>query len=514
MKTTDELKAENQAIRDFLANGAEERLRAIPGVMHVSVGLKQTNNRATAELCIRVYVREKVARNQLSPSELVPPAINGIPTDVNVVDDFEFQADTTRYRPIMGGIQITNRIVDLGDNGRINMSRGTLGCTAIDKTDDTPVLLSNWHVLFANSARKGDKIFQPSPSAVPPASLADLPLRPRDDQDKIAILRRSIISDKVDGAIAAIDVSSCCHCCGIHFTNSINGLSARGRPARNTIVGDARAVGGMPVFKAGAATLRAEGVVIDDNYPSFAIEKSGVTYTFTGQIAIENSDSTAPFSEHGDSGSAIINLDNKIVGLLFAGSKNRTVKGTVRPFVSLANHIGDVLSALNIRIPYSPDVVVTSGARLTDVPVFEAPIPEPYRALRARLAAHARTAQLLAHGERHRDEVVHLINHCRPVTVAWHRSQGPALLATVMGAVRDRRSELPERVKGVALHEALERVRGVLAAHGSDALRATLAIPDADLLIEACRRSNNLDTVFDGVAAGEPLPMAADGTRP
>src|SRR5262245_13764513 len=140
MKTTDELRAENQAVRDFLASGAEERLRAIPGVTHVSVGLKQTENRATPQLCIRVYVREKVARGRLSPDQLIPPTINGIPTDVNVIGDFEFQADTSRQRPIIGGIQITNRIVDLGDSGRPELSRGTLGCMAIDNTDHAPVL--------------------------------------------------------------------------------------------------------------------------------------------------------------------------------------------------------------------------------------------------------------------------------------------------------------------------------------------------------------------------------------
>jgi hypothetical protein len=513
MKTTDQLRAENQAIRDLLASGAEDRLRAIPGVTHVSVGLKQTQNRATAELCIRVYVREKLDRARLSPSELIPPEIDGIPTDVNVVEEFEFQADTTRYRPIIGGCQITNRIIDLGDSGRPQIERGTLGCTAIDKTDDAPVVLSNWHVLFASSGRKGDKVFQPSPSAVPPTSLADLPLRPKDDQDKIAILRRSVINDKVDGAIAAIDVSSCCHCCGIHFTNSINGLNEGGRPSRNTIVGDARAVGGMPVFKVGAATRRAEGVVIDDNYPSFSITKSGATYTFNGQIAIENSNTAKPFSEHGDSGSVIINLENKIVGLLFAASKGRTVKGTVRPFVTLANHIGDVLSALNIRIPYSPDVVVTSGATLTDVPVFEAPVPEPYRELRARLQRHQRTARLLLEGERHREEILHLINHCRPVTVAWHRCQGPALLAVVMGAIRDRRHQLPETVKGVALHEALERMRGVLAANGSAALRTAFDSADADLVVAACRSSNDLEAVFADLAAGQVRGIAVDGAR-
>lgn len=58
-----------------------------------------------------------------------------------------------------------------------------------------------------------------------------------------------------------------------------------------------------------------------------------------------------PFSLHGDSGSAIINLQNKIVGLLFAADKKVVVKGVEQAFVTLANHISDVFTELKIRIP-------------------------------------------------------------------------------------------------------------------------------------------------------------------
>ena len=43
-----------------------------------------------------------------------------------------------------------------------------------------------------------------------------------------------------------------------------------------------------------------------------------------------------------------------------------------------------------------------------------------------------RTSVVIAHRlstVQHADEIMRLIHHCRPVTVAWHRSQGPALLA-------------------------------------------------------------------------------------
>src|ERR1041384_4280799 len=113
MKTNEELRAENEAIRAMLASGPADQLLAIPGVVHVSVGLKETAGEVIDQLCIRVYVKDKKDPVELSPAELSPPDINGVPTDVNVVPEFEFQEDNGNYRPIQGGSQISNRIIVL-----------------------------------------------------------------------------------------------------------------------------------------------------------------------------------------------------------------------------------------------------------------------------------------------------------------------------------------------------------------------------------------------------------------
>ena len=50
------------------------------------------------------------------------------------------------------------------------------------------------------------------------------------------------------------------------------------------------------------------------------------------------------FSSGGDSGSLIVDLNNRPVGLLFAGSSSYTI----------ANHIDNVLSSFNVAIDGSP----------------------------------------------------------------------------------------------------------------------------------------------------------------
>lgn len=514
MTTDAQFKAEERALRELLASGVDQKLRALPNVFHVSVGLKEASRRLiTDRLCIRVYVRRKQSLAELAPGHRIPAEIHGVPTDVNVVPAFEFQADNSRYRPIKGGNQISNGRVDVdAPNMPPVVIAGTLGCVAIDNTDKDEVFLTAAHVLRAhtpiNTDNRGDPIFQPAPIWFPNLH-APLPVPHRftNDADKVAVVRRSVISNLVDAGIARIDVSSCCHCCGIHFSNEINGLSVGGTPPRSTIVGDFTANVGMQVFKVGAGTLRTEGTVVDTGFPSFSLQHGGQGFTFVGQLAIQNVTTTVQFSDFGDSGAVVVDAHNQIVGLVFAGG--RDASGVPAGFLTIANHISDVLSALNIHIPYSSDVKVTAAEPLMDVPVVaEAKIPAPYRALRERMQQRERTALIFGLGRQHTDEIMGLINHCRPVTVAWHRAQGPALLATLMGAVRDGHYRIPARVKGVALHEALERMREVLSKHGSPALRATMERREGDAIIDATRDRCDLHEIIERLAADPESELA------
>lgn len=530
MSGTEELIAANRAIRDLLESGVEEQLRALPGVFHVSVGLKERAGEVTDRLCIRVYVREKKEPGTLPASQLVPREIAGVPTDVNVVPRIGFTADNSRYRPIKGAIQISNRIVDVNDAGtRTQISRGTLGCIAIDLTDRSIVLLSNWHVLMANRARVGDRVYQPAPTSIPPVSLLELPKRPEDDTDAIAKIVRSVISDKVDGAIARVDVSSWCRCCGIDYREEIVGLSVGGRPGSNFIVGRRAATGGMTVFKVGQSTGRTEGRVVDPSYPTFCIARGSTAHLFTGQIEIAPADPARPFSVGGDSGAAVVDIDNHIVGLLFASSRVIEVpetpegeepppdpcaphrpapSGEEPPPRSFANHIADVCTALNIEIKFRIGSGTTAGERLerrvaVAAPTESEPVPAAYLRLRARLLRHAAGARVLAAAEAHREEIVNLVLHHRPVTRAWHHGRGPAFLATLLNTLRAGGEELPPPIGGVPGDMLLERMMGALKVHGSPELCEAVE-EFGPALLEAVRGSAVLDDVLDKLEASAP----------
>jgi len=328
-------------------------------------------------------------------------------------------------------------------------------------------------------------------------------VRPIDDHDAIGRILRSAITDRVDAAIATIDVSSCCGCCGIKYLKEIHGLSESNQPPRNTIVGRQRAFGGMQVFMRGKATGRSAGRVLDPDWARFTITERGSVYQFEHQIAIVSLNPAISFGEVGDSGSVIISFDNQIVGLFFGVGRNvmNTRTGGTHPFLGMANHIDDVLSELDISIPFSPATTPASGVLEVieegEVNALRA-VPEPYRAMREEMLRQPGTALLYKLAEQHRDEIVSLVNHCRPVTVAWHRAQGPAWLATVMGRIRERNNDLPTSVKGCELVEGLKRIRTALSEHGSEDLRASLD-EHGSSLIDAVERSHTLYQLMDNL---------------
>ncbi len=76
--------AQNEAIEQAKAVKAQhqEQLLALPNVVGVGVGLKETNDQFTDQIAIIVNVSKKMPLADLPPEAVVPPQIEGIATDV------------------------------------------------------------------------------------------------------------------------------------------------------------------------------------------------------------------------------------------------------------------------------------------------------------------------------------------------------------------------------------------------------------------------------------------------
>ncbi|HKW08963.1 MAG TPA: hypothetical protein VJO33_01210 [Gemmatimonadaceae bacterium] len=509
----EELVAAENAVFKQLAEGAEARLREIPGVFHVSAGMKEIGGRVTREMCIRIYVREKRPLESIPPRERIPKKIDGVPTDVLVPKTYQRLQDFSKHRPVKGGIAISNRVptpewILLPPPPKLVWGNpiGTFGCTATRRTNKKPVLLSNAHVLLAGKAEKGAYIFQPGAADV---HLGD-PVPVPKNKEMIATVVDSKFDVNVDCAIAELDVSSCCRCCcGIDFHDEINGLKGDdGRPPSDKIVDMRPPVSGLNVFKVGV-NGRTEGIISDKHHPlhQFPGDYGFPTLDLVDQISIGSTVDFGRFSAPGDSGAAVIDEQGWIVGLLFGSDKHPD--NPMNPF-SYANHIEKVCDALQIDINVT-NPHHTAGKPIA-VPAFDVlgeMDAEGYVAARERVLAHPMAQHILADpagawlfalGETYRAEVVRLVTAHRPVTVAWHRAGGPALFAKGLEAFRAGRDTLPVPAHGETLDGALAKVGNALAAHGSASLRDAIATHREELL-GAVRDSRTVDDVLKKLAS-------------
>jgi len=281
---------------------AEAELLRRPGVTGVDVGYKYVAGRRTNIFAIRVFVRRK---GSFAESDRIPTEIAGYPTDV-IQACPRFLDDTRHYDPVVGGISIGACRLELA---------GTLGMLVLDNVTNAPMALSNFHVLAADQGwRPGDSITQPA--TIDGGSCP---------QTVVATLVRAIQDGDVDAAVAHLTDRS--HQCEIADIGRITG---QGEPS--VLQGE------NSVRKRGRTTGFTYGEV-DGVEGSITIE--GIT--FVHQIVMTPADGNRVFADRGDSGSVIVNQQNQVIGLLFAGDDPPGTR-------VYANHIGHVLSKLNCSI--------------------------------------------------------------------------------------------------------------------------------------------------------------------
>ena len=306
----------------------EARLMRMRNVVAVGIGYKTVGNVRTNQICIVVSVIKKLPLIQLPESERVPAALASVPTDVvetGVI--FAFQDPTDKMRPARPGISI----------GHYQITAGTLGCLV--QRDGQVFILSNNHVLAnSNKAQLGDAILQPGPHDGGTNS------------DQIGTLEQFIpISFGISG----------CGCSPFAFLYRLLGIakSQVNEPGNNTVdcaiakplspdlvnpdilnigipIGAGTATLGTPVQKSGRTTGHTT-----DQITQIDVTVS-VSYGGTNIAVFQNQLGAGPMSQGGDSGSAVLDMDRRVVGLLFAGSTSTTIM----------NPIQLVLDALQVQI--------------------------------------------------------------------------------------------------------------------------------------------------------------------
>lgn len=264
-------------------------------VVGVGVGEKVTERRRTGRACVTVLVAKKFPKSRVKRRDCVPKTIDGRPTDVVEVGYPVAKAwkRRRRLRPVQPGGSVS-------PDYDYYMA-GTFGLVVTDRKRTRRFILSNNHVLAdENRVAIGTRILQPGSldSGGDPDRVARLetfvPLRFDNGRNWMdAALARLYQGVKVDRAILGIGVPR-----------------SAGEPRRNA-----------RVRKSGRTTGVTEGTIRETKVDVFDMEFEQGFVRMDDVIAIQGKG--GPFSLAGDSGSAIVDSRDRVVGLLFGGSDAR-----------------------------------------------------------------------------------------------------------------------------------------------------------------------------------------------
>ena len=465
-----------------LRERAREQLLGIPGVLAVGFGLKQVAGELTERRVLRVYVDEKKPLDALAPDDVVPSEIEGVQTDVLTIPRSQSSGtlDTDRHSPLLGGITITN----LRPSSTNKIEEGTLGCFATVDGLGGPknvVLMSNNHVLTANSGVVGNTIYQPNhigglidaDNKNPIGEIHNLGV---EGNHPFTYPTESQVDYYLDCATAllAIDISSWCDCnCGVSYKNELRELNNAGN---SKLEGVARAVDGETVFKSGRTTGSTQGVIEDPLGSTILTDKNPPVQADNVIMITPTNPPNQVFQDHGDSGAALVNDQNQLIGLMFS-SQDPTLPSPK----AFACHIAPVLDLLKVtpistqNPPVGPAGQARSS-RLARVGGASGDSLEDHTVeLQDRLRRTPAGAALYATFLEHRSEIVGLVNRNRPTTIAWHRGKGPTFFAHFAENARHPQHRIPLDIEGVTRRDLAERMEEAMMASGSERLRQAIA---------------------------------------
>lgn len=302
-----------------------KKLELKKNVIGTGIGRKIVNGKVTNQEAVVIFVKSKKKPEQLAKRDLIPATISNVTTDVVELGEVKALQDPKgKFRPAPGGVSV----------GHKNITAGTLGLWV--QKNDTWYILSNNHVLAnSNEALMKDSIYQPGP------------FDDGKETDTIAKLTDYIVIDfnggdnLVDAALAKVisDFPSTCFLGNI-FVKSANAISSIFR--RNTRlqaivpidvedyvdknilnigqpVSFGKASIGDKIKKMGRTTGLTTGTILYENVNVNVNYGSGKIAYFVDQLV------AGDMSAGGDSGSAVLNENNEVIGLLFAGSDTSTI---------------------------------------------------------------------------------------------------------------------------------------------------------------------------------------------
>lgn len=308
-------------------------------VVGVGVGYKESQGVVTDELAVTVNVTKKVPTAQLAEDEKVPRALDGVCTDV--VETGRFLAGQAVVKPQTTKDRWRGQIPLGVSLGHVEVTAGTLGCLV--RRGNQIFILSNNHVLAnVNNAQPGDPIIQPGryDGGTPADKVAEL----------AEFIPLDFGGDSADCNIAT-GIEKALNWLAETLGSKHRMLAYRTAPGENLVdaalarpldpaqfVADIFEIGrpkgvrqatlGTRVRKTGRTTGFTQGIITQIDVTT-SVDYNGRMAKFTNQLMASG------MSAGGDSGSAVLDEDGLVVGLLYAGSGSATLINPIQTVLQL-----------------------------------------------------------------------------------------------------------------------------------------------------------------------------------
>jgi hypothetical protein len=471
---------------------AKERLFQIPGVHGVGIGPKEVGGRLTAEPAIKIVVLQKRPTADVPPGELIPPEIEGVKTDVVVSGRIRRRAalpsavfsqaiegklaDTGHHRPLRAGTALCPK-------GRQGV--GTLGVFCLVEGDDENVVaLTALHNIF-------DYVLTDTP---------DHWMRKKVGQPTgrdTCCKSSSHIFGKVIDAAPALDAALVRLDHGQQYKREIQGI---GRVRGAHALTSEEVHGGTPfLVKKRGAYSGITGGFVSLHHTDIDVDVHGHTQRFEGVHFIRPNPlptraEGGVFAVEGDSGCAVLDEQNRVIGLLVGGSDPTEVEiGGTKMIVSadIAVPIQDIFDHFANQLPEGIQLRLSIAVAAQEGEVFTIPrlalaspgaavAPEDADELEPRpIEDDARRTRIGGWYAdlyyRHRDEIEALVNGNRHVAAVWHRRGGAALMHAFGRVLRQPEQRVPATLEGRSLDDCMEAFARALFRFGSEPLRRDLA---------------------------------------
>jgi hypothetical protein len=478
-----------------IARRAAKAFAHLPNVHSVGIGGRERAGKPTGEVVLKVFVRQKLPGDRLDPAGVIPASFEGIPTDVIPAGDptrlalvsgvepkteaeFDAGEDGSRERPLMGGTEI-----EPDDESGF----GTLGLIVEALEDNRMVFaVTNHHVVFDSPLQERTaEVGQPTPSHSCTACCRGV-IGKFFGGYHSGIVEPPPGPKKLDYALIRLDS-------GLEWLNEIKEIGVlfdfyelkvsdvvplnyqvRKRGYRTRLTGGiVQAIGvarpAEPVIPPGATDAQRDAIYAEFFFQeSIAIRPNPIT-----------SNPAAPvlFATHGDSGSALVNDDNKVVGLLWGGQFKHTAP-TDRFGYGWGVPITWIKDDCKQRLGLTMRIVPTAGTGIVNtVPEFAeaGPTLRAETSLERDLDQSERGRLFLQAWLRHSDELNAIIQNQRRVATVWQRHNGSALLRLVARAPLEPNLPLPTEVDGIPVREGLRVFLDQIERYASDELKRDLS---------------------------------------